>query len=361
MSDAATNGEGSVNFASDNVTAMAPEILEALAAANKGPAMPYGEDALTAKLEQRLAELFEREVAVLPVATGTAANALGLASIVPPYGAIYCHQEAHVYENEAGAAEFYCGGARLVPLAGAHGKLTAETLAAAIPAAPDVHNARPAAISITQATEAGTLYQLDEIAAIAALAKARGLALQMDGARFANAVAALGCTPAEASWKAGVEVLSLGATKNGCMAAEALVFFEPKLAASTAERRKRGGHLFSKHRFLAAQLLAYFEGGLWLKNARHANAQARALAEGLAGLPEVTIHHAVQANLIFARLSKRLADALEAEGFGFYRWGDGAREVRLACAFNTKPEDVAAFVAAARRLSGARDAERAQA
>ncbi|MGH6947035.1 MAG: threonine aldolase family protein, partial [Kiloniellales bacterium] len=205
-----------MNFASDNVTGMAPEILEALAAANKGAAMPYGEDALTPRLEIRLAEVFEREVAVLPVATGTAANALGLSALVPPYGAIYCHREAHIYENEAGAAEFYCGGARLVPLPGDHGKLEAATLAEAIPAAPDVHNPQPAAISITQASEAGTLYALEEIAAIAEVARARGLALQMDGARFANAVAALGCSPAEASWKAGVEVLALGATKNGC-------------------------------------------------------------------------------------------------------------------------------------------------
>ncbi|MGH6946262.1 MAG: threonine aldolase family protein, partial [Kiloniellales bacterium] len=236
----------------------------------------------------------------------------------------------------------------------------AATLADAVPAAPDVHNPRPAAVSITQASEAGTLYGLEEIAAIAEVAKARGLALQMDGARFANAVAALGCSPAEASWKAGVEVLALGATKNGCLAAEALIFFRPGLAAGMAERRKRGGHLFSKHRFLAAQLLAYFENELWLKNARHANAQARALAAGLAGLPEVEIHHAVEANLIFARLSKRLADALEAEGFGFYRWGEGGREVRLVCAFDTKPEDVAALTAAARRLTG-QDERRARA
>ena len=255
-----------MNFRSDNVTGVASEILDALAEANReSAATPYGDDPWTARVEARFDELFERKVAVFPVATGTAANVLGLAMVTPPYGAIYCHAESHIAVDECGAPEFYTGGAKLVDLPGDGGKLEAGQLDAVIGAAAagDVHHVQPAAISLTQATEAGTIYTIDEVAAIAEVARRHGLALQMDGARFANAAAALDRAPAELTWRAGVDVLAFGATKNGALAAEAVVFFDPARAEGVGFRRKRGGHLFSKMRFLSAQLDAYLADDLW--------------------------------------------------------------------------------------------------
>ena len=342
------------NFCSDNVTGASPEILEALARASEGSAMPYGNDPLTRRVEARFQEVFETDCAVLPVATGTAANGLGLAAMTPPWGAVYCHREAHINVDECGAPELFTGGAKLVALDGDHGKLPAETLAAAIAGAGVVHHVQPAAISLTQATEAGTLYSLDEVAAMGALARAHGLGLQMDGARFANAIVALGASPAQATWKAGVDALSFGATKNGALAAEAVVVFRPELAETLEFRRKRGGHLFSKMRFLTAQLDAYLADGLWLENARHANAMAARLAEGLAALPGVELVHPVEANEIFARLPEALIAGLLGEGFQFYRWGAPEnREIRMVAAFNSEARHVEAFLEAARRLSEA--------
>jgi len=267
-----------MNFRSDNVTGVAPEILAALAAANAGSAAAYGEDAVTKRLAQRFAALFEHAVEVFPVATGTAANALALATLVPSWGVIYCHEAAHIQVDECGAPEFFAGGAKLLPLAGDDAKLRPEVVERAIGGQGVVHHAQPAAISISEATEAGTLYRPEEIAALGALARRHGLALHMDGARFANAVAALGCSPAELSWRAGVDALSFGATKNGALAAEAVIFFDPAKVKGFAYRRKRGGHLLSKMRFLSAQLEAYLADDLWLANARHANAMAARLA-----------------------------------------------------------------------------------
>jgi threonine aldolase len=344
-----------MNFASDNVTPAAPEILEALARGNEGAAMPYGADAATERLEPLFAELFETEVKIFPVATGTAANVLSLAVMTPPYGAIYCHRESHINSDECGAPELYTGGAKLVAMEGAHGKITADDLAARLAGAGagDVHHVQPAAISITQASEAGTVYTADEIAAIGDLARSHGLGLHMDGARFANAVAALGCAPADITWRAGVDALSFGATKNGALAAEAIVLFKPELAETMGYRRKRGGHLFSKMRALSLQLEAYLEGGRWLAFARHANEMAAELASGLDGLAGVAILHPVEANEIFLTLPAALADGLLAEGFMFYRWGDEAvPTARLVTGFDTKREDVRAFIATAARLAG---------
>ncbi|MFQ5776119.1 MAG: threonine aldolase family protein [Kiloniellaceae bacterium] len=348
-----------VNFCSDNASGAAPEILRAIEAANAGAAMPYGNDELTRRVEARLAEVFETEVAAFPVATGTAANALALSLMAPPFGAVYCHEAAHVQVDECGAPEFYTGGAKLVPLPGAHGKIAAEDLAGAIAGEGVVHEVQPAAVSLTQASEAGTVYTAEEIGALAEVARAHRLGLHVDGARFANAVASLGCAPAEITWKAGVDALSFGATKNGALGAEAVVLFKPVLAATFGYRRKRGGHLFSKMRFLSAQLDAYLADGLWLRHARHANAMARRLSEGLAALPGVSLSHAVEANEVFARLPEAMITGLLGEGFVFYRWGPHERrEVRLVASFDTDPRDVDAFLAAARRLAEARGAGR---
>lgn len=341
-----------MNFASDNAAGIAPEILAAIAAANRGPATPYGGDAITARLERQFAAIFEHPVAVFPVATGTAANVLALASLTPPWGAIYCHEEAHIATDECGAPEFATGGAKLVTCSGEHGKLTPETLAGRIAGAGVVHNVQPAAISITQETEAGTVYRPDEIAALSGLARRHGLALHMDGARFANAVASLGCAPAEITWRAGVDVLSFGATKNGAMAAEAVVFFDRAKAADFGFRRKRAGHLLSKLRFVSVQLEAYLSADLWLRNARQANAMAARLGAGLAALPGARLVHPVEANEIFVELPEvaiaRLADA----GFGFYRWGD-APVLRLVTAFDTDPAAVDSLLSVARDALGA--------
>ena len=341
-----------MNFCSDNASGAAPEILRALEAANDGWAMPYGDDDLTRRLQARVQEIFETEAVVLPVATGTAANVLCLSVMTPPYGAIYCHRESHINVDECGAPEFYSGGAKLVALPGDHGKLTPATLEAAIVDAGDVHSVQPAAVSLTNASEAGTVYTPEETRAIAEIAKAHGLGLHLDGARFANALVALGCSPAEATWKAGVDALALGATKNGVLAGELVVLFDPGKAEELGYRRKRGGHLFSKMRFLSAQLEAYLADDLWLRNARHANAMAAALAEGLAELSGVELSHPVEANEIFVTLPAPMIEGLFARGFQFYRWGpETDREARLVTAFNTDPAHVEAFLSAARELA----------
>ncbi len=339
-----------MNFRSDNVSGIAPAILAAIAAANSGDAPSYGADPITERVTRHFAELFEHEVAVFPVATGTAANALALAALTPPWGVVYCHEAAHIETDECGAPEFYTGGAKLVALPGDNGKIAAEAIVARLGGQGVVHNAQPAVISITQATEAGTVYERDEVAALAAAARRHGLALHMDGARFANAVATLGCAPADITWRAGVDVLSFGATKNGALAAEAVIFFDKQKAADFAFRRKRGGHLLAKLRFLSAQLEAYLSGGLWLAHARHANAAAARLAAGLSAVPGARLRYPVEANEVFVELPDPVIEALAGEGFAFYRWGGaGSCCIRLVAAFDTRMADVEAFVAAAHR------------
>jgi threonine aldolase len=338
-----------MNFRSDNVTGAAPEILAALMAANEGTAASYGADAISTRLKQRFSEIFEREVAVFPVATGTAANALAIAAVTPPWGVVYCHGESHIQVDECGAPEFFTGGAKLMPLECADGKITPAAVEAVLVEPGIVHSAQPASISISQVTEAGTVYTPDEIAALGALAKRRGLALHMDGARFANAVVALNASPADLTWRAGVDLLSFGATKNGALAAEAIIVFDPARLGDLAYRRKRAGHLFSKMRFLSVQLEAYLEGGLWLRNARHANRMAARLAEGLAATRGAKLLYPVQANEIFIALPEAVIAALEAAGVGFYRWGaPGEGSLRLVTAFSTRAEDVDATIAIAR-------------
>ncbi|WP_119168642.1 threonine aldolase family protein [Algihabitans albus] len=343
-----------MNFASDNVTGACPEVLDALVAANDGAAMSYGEDPWTARVQMRLRELFGKpDLLAFPVATGTAANALALATLVPPYGAIYCHRDAHINLDECGAPELYTGGAKLVTLAGEGAKIAPDSLAEAAQGHGVVHHVQPAAVSITQATEAGCLYSPEEVAAIAETARSKQLKLHMDGARFANAVAALDLPPAEITWKAGVDVLSFGATKNGCLAAEAVVFFRPELAESFRFHRKRAGHLFSKGRVISAQLEAYLKDRLWLENARHANGMARRLGAGLAALPGCRLLVPVEANEVFTELPPEIVASLTAAGVHFIDGYFGPGVQRFVCAWNTRIEDVEAVVAAAKTTAGA--------
>ncbi len=341
-----------MNFCSDNTAGVHPKILDALAAANRGAAMPYGNDDLTRRVEQKIADVFERDCAVLLVGTGTSANALSLAALAPNYGAVFCHPESHINMDECGAPEFFTGGAKLIGVPGPHGRIAPDDLDRAIKAggAGVVHHSQPAAVSITQATEAGTIYRPADIAALAEVARRHGLALHMDGARFANALVHAGCSPAELTWRCGVDALSFGATKNGAFAAEAIVFFDPRRAEGLGFRRKRGGHLWSKMRFLAAQFDAYLAGDLWLASARHANQQAAALAQGLAAIGGAKLAHPVEANEIFVTLPEKVVSGLEADGFKFYRWhGPGTTLLRLVTAFDTDPQHVASFLASARR------------
>jgi threonine aldolase len=341
------------NFSSDHVAPACDAIMSAVHKANEGFVTSYGGDDLTAKLTSVASELFEKQVAIFPVTSGTAANALALSQIVPTFGAIYCYEAAHIVTDEAGAPAFFTGGAQLVGFPAADGKIRPEQLIKAVAFAEDlgIHHVKPGAVTLTQATEWGTVYRLPEIAAISDVAKQHELPLHMDGARFANALAHLGCTPAEATWKCGVDVLSLGATKNGALGADAVVFFDPAMARDFERRRKRAGHLMSKLRFVSAQLIAYFKKELWLHNARHANAMAMRMAEGLKAVPRAKLLHPVDANEVFVQLPEQTVKSLETQGFDFYRWPLHAAEsgvtIRLVTCFATSSADVDEFLAAA--------------
>jgi threonine aldolase len=348
-----------MEFASDNAARVAPAILDAMVRANDGFATGYGDDAITKRLERRFCDLFEREVAVFLVGTGTAANALALAHLSPPWGAVLAHPEAHIMVHECGAPEFFGGGLRVVGVEGDGGKLQPGPVAAALDRHFGLrpHQIVPAVLSLTQASEYGTVYRTEEIATLAALAHERGMAVHMDGARFGNAVARLGVTPAEASWRAGVDILSFGATKGGALAAEAIVVFDPVRAGAMAERRKRGGHLFSKHRFIAAQFEAYLTDGLWLKLAAHANGMADRLAAALAdaGLKALW---PVGANIVFALIPQALHERLQVAGAHYYviqtdrtdpaNVPSGFVLVRLVTSFATAESSIDNFIALAK-------------
>lgn len=321
-----------MNFRSDNTAACAPEIMAALNAVNDKPASAYGDDPWSWQLNEKFGELFEREVRVFTVATGTAANSIALASVTPPWGAILCNSEAHIACDECGAPEFYSGGAKLVLLEGAAAKITPASLEEGVARnARGIHSVKPAAVSISQATERGALYQPVEVAALGAVARKAGLALHMDGARFGNAVAALGCRPADVTWRGGVDLLSFGATKNGALAAEAIVCFDLDRAEEVERRRKRGGQLFSKGRYAAAQLLAYLEGGLWLNLAARANDLARELGEAAGAHLSLP----VETNQVFIKPGVAALAKLRAAGAEFYDWGhDGSGEARLVVSWN---------------------------
>jgi threonine aldolase len=340
-----------VDFASDNVFGVHPSIMEALSTANAGTAVSYGADDWTKRAEQRLSEVFERDVWAYLVVTGTAANALALSTMAPPYGAILCHADAHIMVDECGAPELYTGGAKLIGLNEPGGKITARAIERTLDGfIRGEHDAKPAAISITQASEFGTVYAPAEIKAIADLARSRNMRLHMDGARFANALVSLATTPAELTWKAGIDAMSFGATKNGAMALEAAVFFDQGLAEDFTYRRMRAGQLLSKGRFLGAQMLAYLEGDLWLDNARHANAMAQRLAKGLATCPRVRLPLPTEANEVFAIIPRTLHAELVKAGVVYHLWpGEGPGTdrvgpleilVRFVASYLTAAEDV---------------------
>lgn len=335
------------NFASDNAAPICPEIMDAIAEENTGPALGYGNDDTTREMEAQFRKLFGCDLRAFPVATGTAANVIGLSVMTPSYGAVYCHQLSHIEADECGAPEFYSGGAKLVLLEGENGKIDAELLDAKLARSGVgvVHHVQPSVISLTQATECGTVYTASEISAISGIAKKYNLGLHMDGARFANAVSMLDCNPADITWKAGVDILSFGATKNGAMSVEAVVFFDQEKAAEFEFRRKRGGHLFSKTRYLSVQLKAYLQENLWLKNAAHANKMALRLSDGLAKKGESNIQFAVDANMIFATLSEKAIEKLEQSGFLFYVMGPRYEGlVRLVTSWNTTEDEVDLFI-----------------
>jgi threonine aldolase len=333
-----------MRFYSDNTATAAPEILAALTEANQGHTIAYGDDPWTQRLDETLGRFFGTPVRAFAVATGTAANSLSLATLSPPWGAIYAHEEAHIGVDECGAPQFFTGGAQLASLPGEHGKLTCETLLAAVDKHPaNVHTVQPAVVSLAQATELGTAYRPAEIAAISKLAHERGLKVHMDGARFANALAFLDCHPGDVTWRAGIDVLSFGATKNGALAAEAVVFFNLELVRDFEFRRKRAGHLLSKSRFVAAQLLAYVETGVWQRNARRANDLARRIGRAAGS----SLLHPVEANEVFVQLGDDRKAQLRNAGFEFYGWGpQSSGEARFVVSWDQREQDVAALVVA---------------
>ena len=347
-----------MNFSSDNTAPVAPEILDAIVRANEGFAPGYGADPWTAAVERRFSEIFERDVAVFLVPTGTAANALALAHVAPPWGVVLCHAESHIATDECGAPEFFGAGLKLVGLPGAGAKITPDALTAALKGygRHSPHQMIASTLSLTQASEAGTVYRPDEIAALCAIAHERALAVHMDGARFANALIRLEVTPAQMTWRSGIDVLSFGATKAGALAAEAVVFFDTARAAFFAERRKRAGHLLSKHRFLAAQFDAALAEDRWLNLARHANAMADRLAQKLAAIG-LAPAWPVEANLVFVALPRALDARLKAAGARYYVRPSESLEVdidrvlvRLVTSFATREDEVDRFVALCKKF-----------
>ena len=333
------------NFRSDNVAPIADEIIAAIANANAGAASSYGEDEVSGRLEAALGDVFEREVRVQPVASGTAANCLALASLVASGGSIVCHEDAHIRVAEEGAPASFIPDVECKPVTGKLGRIDPTSLERTLAGLSDTSNA---ALSLTQVTEWGTVYGLDDVARLAGAARDRGLRVHMDGARFANAVAALGCSPAEATWRAGIDVLSLGATKNGALNAEAVVYFDPGLAEDTFPGRKRTGHAYAKMRFMSAQLDAYFKNGLWLELAASANEAAERLASGLAAIPGIGLAAPCEANLVFAEMPEAISSGLMADGFAFATWRDRNR-TRLVPSFATTEAEIDALLAAAER------------
>jgi threonine aldolase len=349
-----------MHFGSDNVVGASDRVMQALVEANAaGPMSSYGEDEIAQRVEAEFGRIFERDVTVMLMATGTAANGLALACMTPAWGEIFCHQDAHVMTDECGGPENWTEGAKITPLPGIGGKISPATLREALEMPRrGIHSVKPAALSLTNLTECGTAYSARETAALAGIAREHGLRVHLDGARFSNALAGGKATPAELTWKAGVDVLCLGATKNGALAAEAVIFFDRALAETASFRRMRGGHLLSKGRLLSAQFAGWLKDDHWLELARRANASARRLAKGLSVVKGVRLAWSVDGNEVFAVMPQKLEQKLLAKGFRFYRWraasmvpadmpGKGEVLCRLVCSWRTEVQDIDRLVAAA--------------
>ena len=333
-----------LNFRSDNESPAAPAIFAALEAANRGTAWAYAEDQWSLLLDQAYSELFETAVTVIPLSTGTAANSIALAAATPPWGAVYCHRNAHILNDEGGAPEFFGNGLRLVPVDGENGKFSAAEMEKLIRAntGHGIHSYLPSAVSITQSSESGTVYRPEEARAITEAARHHGMATHMDGARFGNAVSRLGCQPADITWRAGIQMLSFGASKNGCLAAEALLVFDHPGAKETAERlRKRSGHLLSKMRYVSAQLLAYIKDGLWLDMASHSNGQAAVFAQAVERHPGASLEFPVDANEVFVKWTPEGFRALEGSGIQFLLWPGRDDLARFVFSHCTRDEETA--------------------
>jgi threonine aldolase len=331
-----------LNFRSDNESPAAPEIMEAIVAANSGSAWSYGEDDYSQSLNQKFSELFETDTFVLPLSTGTAANSIALASATPPWGAVFCHQHAHVIEHECGAPEFFGGGLRLIGLSGEQGKIDPVGFSDKLTAmhSGGIHSYQAAALSLTQSTESGSVYQQDQIMALTGVAREEALAIHMDGARFANAVASLACAPADISWRAGIDMLSFGASKNGCFGAEALLFFNrPDLYDTALRLRKRSGHLLSKMRFVSAQLQAYVDDDLWLNYAQRANDKAAEFARLIDKHSELELAMPVETNQVFVNFNREHLEPLQQSGVRAFPWPGPGHLMRFVFSCTDTDED----------------------
>jgi threonine aldolase len=342
-----------MNFGSDNGAGVAPQILEAIVSSSQVYAPAYGADEYTARAQALLSEIFETKVAAFLVTTGTAANALALSALVSPWDAVFCHGEAHIHDDECGAPELFSAGAKLVGIAGEGGKITPHGLLETLDRFPRglVKGVQPGALSLSQATEAGTVYSVSEVAELSSIARRNGIRVHMDGARFANALISAKASPADMTWRAGIDILTLGATKNGALACEAIVFFDAAGAANFPFQRKRGGQTLSKGRFLGAQMEAYLTDGLWLQLAERANASANRLARGLAGTPGVRIAWPTEANEVFVVAPKAMVERWRGGGAVFHEWSTrslaperaprkGETLLRMVTSFETESSEI---------------------
>ena len=327
-------------FASDNVTGACPEVMDAVVAANSGIATSYGDDEWSSRLQTKLSEIFETDVEVFLAVSGTASNALALSALAPVFGKIYCHELSHINTDECGAPELFTGGAKLIPMRSSNGRIKANELAETIRGSGNVHVTQPSVVSITQSCETGTVYQLDEIKAISKIARKHKMSVHMDGARFANALASLDVSPAEMTWKSGVDVLTLGGTKNGCLAAEAIIFFKPDMVGNFPYLHKRSGQLLSKMRFISSQLEAYVTDDLWIRNAQHANSMAKILSEGLNAFSNIELAYPTQSNEVFVHLPRELIDYLNNAGYDINEEELDGKAVRFVTAWNSELKDV---------------------
>ncbi len=342
------------NFRSDNETPVAAVIMQAILETNKDTARAYAKDEWSASLDQSFSDLFRTQAIVLPVSTGTVANSIALATVTPPWGSVFCHSSAHIQNDEGGAPEFFGNGLRVVPVDGKQGKLKPEALEHAVRVSEGhgIHSYKASALSLTQATESGTVYSINEVRALCDSAHGMGMKTHMDGARFANAIASLGCHPAEITCEAGIDMLSFGASKNGCMSAEALVIFnQPQWRETTERLRKRSGHLLSKMRYVSAQLLAYIENDRWLEMAGHANRQAAKFAEAIQNHGEAKLEYPVEANEVFVNWTQEGFDQLASGGIQFQLWPGRNDLARFVFAYSTTDEEVHLLLTALNRGS----------